>query len=196
MKEILFWTIVFDLLLSNILLIVSIARPELRFWPPPDPSTWRYRVTRITGVFGPFAVVGILVLGVLDSDSAMLMHPGRFLVGGILFAGGGGFALWGYLGLGLRASQGQYEGLIASGAYHYSRNPQYVGTMVSFLGYAIACNSLLTFVTWAIWSAWFVMAPFAEEPWLREKLGPAYEEYAAEVPRFLGWRRVRTRTGA
>jgi protein-S-isoprenylcysteine O-methyltransferase Ste14 len=32
----------------------------------------------------------------------------------------------------------------------------------------------------------FLIAPFAEEPWLRERFGPSYDEYAEEVPRFLG----------
>ncbi len=27
--------------------------------------------------------------------------------------------------------------------------------------------------------------PFAEEPWLRERLGPRFEDYAADAPRFL-----------
>jgi uncharacterized protein YndB with AHSA1/START domain len=34
------------------------------------------------------------------------------------------------------------------------------------------------------------MAPFAEEPWLREQLGPGFDEYAAVVPRFFDWRRA------
>ena len=120
----------------------------------------------------------------------------RFLFGGVLFACGGGFAIWGFLGLGVRASQGHQDGLVATGAYRYSRNPQYVGTIMGLLGYAVACNSALTLVTWALWSAWFLMAPFAEEPWLREQLGPPYDEYAAKVPRFINWRRVRSRSAA
>ncbi len=196
MREIVFWAVIGSLLLSNALLIFSIARPELRFWPPPDRSSWRYQFTRVTGVLGPLTLVGVLVLGVLDWDSAVFRHSGRFLFGGVLFSCGGGFAVWGYLGLGVRASQGRQEGLVAAGAYRYSRNPQYVGTIVCLLGYAIACNSGLTLVTWALWSAWFVMAPFAEEPWLREQLGAPYDEYAAKVPRFINWRCVPSRSTA
>ena len=188
MREIIFWAVVGGLLLSNSLLVLSIARPELRFWPPPDPSTWRYQFTRVTGVLGPLTVVGVLAVGLLDLDSAVFSHSGRFVVGGVLFACGSGFALWGYLGLGVRASQGHQEGLVAAGAYRYSRNPQYVGTIVGLFGYALVCNSALAFVTWLLWSAWFVMAPFAEEPWLREQLGAPYDEYAARVPRFISWR--------
>ncbi len=119
MREVVFWAVVGSLLLSNALLVLSIARPDLRFWPPPDPSSWRYPFTRINALLGPLGVVGVLVLGPLDWDSAMISHSGRFLVGGLLFACGCGFALWGYFGLGARASQGRQEGLVAAGAYRY-----------------------------------------------------------------------------
>lgn len=192
MSEIVFWVVILNLLLSNGLLVLSIAKPHLRFWPPPDDrSSWRYQFTRVNGVLGPLMVVGVLALGYLDWDSSAVSHSSRFLVGGALFVCGGGFALWGYFGLGVRASQGQQEGLVANGAYRYSRNPQYVGTIVCFLGYAIACNSAYAFIAWLLWTAWFVMAPFAEEPWLREQLGASYDEYAATVPRFIAFRRVR-----
>ena len=196
MREVVFWALVGSLLLSNALLVLSIARPDLRFWPPPEQSSWRYQFTRINSLLGPLVVVGVLVLGLLDWDSAAISHSSRFLVGGLLFACGNAFALWGYFGLGVRASQGHQEGLVAAGAYRYSRNPQYVGTIVGLLGYAVACNSALTFVTWALWSAWFIMAPFAEEPWLREQLGAPYDEYAAKVPRFIHWRCLQGRSAA
>ncbi len=109
------------------------------------------------------------------------------LSGLALLFSGGGFALWGYLGLGVGASQGQHEGLIAAGAYRYSRNPQYVGTIVSLLGYAVLFNSALELIVWVLWSAWFLAAPFAEESWLREQVGPSYDEYAKEVPRYFRW---------
>ena len=188
MREIVFWVVVVGLVFSNAQLVLSIARPELRLWPPPEASSRRYRIAQLNLVLGPLTVVGAFALGVLDWNSFVVLHPGRFVVGGALFACGGGFALWGYLGLGARASQGRQEGLVASGAYRYSRNPQYVGTIACLLGYATVCNSSLTLVTWALWSAWFVMAPFAEEPWLREQLGASYDEYAARVPRFISWR--------
>ncbi len=69
-----------------------------------------------------------------------------------------------------------------------------MGTIVFLLGYAIIFNSGLTLVIWFLWSAWFVMAPFAEEPWLRERIGTSYDEYASEVPRFVWWRRAQRET--
>jgi protein-S-isoprenylcysteine O-methyltransferase Ste14 len=59
------------------------------------------------------------------------------------------------------------------------------------LGYAIISNSTLTLIAWSLWSTWFVLAPFAEEPWLRERFGARYEAYAARIPRFLPGRQVK-----
>jgi len=35
---------------------------------------------------------------------------------------------------------------------------------------------------------WFVLAPFTEEPWLRDKFGAEYDSYMKRVPRFLSFR--------
>ena len=187
MTQLIFWAIVCSLLLSNGLLAISIVRPEFRFWPPPEESSRRYWFTRATSVLAPLTMFGVLALAPLDSGSGPFGHSSLFLLGSLFFSVGGGFALWGYLGLGVSASQGQHEGLIARGAYRYSRNPQYVGTIVCLLGYAVLFNSALELIVWALWSAWFLAAPFAEEPWLREQVGPSYDEYAKEVPRYFWW---------
>ena len=42
------------------------------------------------------------------------------------------------------------------------------------------------FVTAVLLSIELALSPFAEEPWLRERFGEAYRDYAARVPRFLG----------
>ena len=87
--------------------------------------------------------------------------------------------------MGVTASQGFGGPLLVSGAYRYSRNPQYVGTVAGLLGYGVLCNSALTLVAVLLSSSWYLLAPFAEEPWLRERLGAPYEEYAASVRRYL-----------
>ena len=190
MKYLVLWLTCGSLLVSNVLLWLSLTRPDLRFWPPPAPGTPTYRLSRLAGVLSPIAVLGTFALGPLDFDSLPVPVGARY-VGAVLFSVGGAFALWGYFGLGVRASQGYHEGLVARGAYRFSRNPQYVGTIICVLGHVLMCASALTAVPWALWSFWFLAAPFAEEPWLRERLGPAYDEYAARVPRYLGFPRAR-----
>ena len=68
----------------------------------------------------------------------------------------------------------------------YSRNPQYSGAIGVLLGFGLLCGSKLALLAGAACSTWFVTAPFAEERWLRQQLGPSYEEYLRLVPRFLG----------
>ena len=47
------------------------------------------------------------------------------------------------------------------------------------------CNSTLVLIAAGLIALTFILMPFAEEPWLREGLGEAYEDYCARVPRFL-----------
>jgi protein-S-isoprenylcysteine O-methyltransferase Ste14 len=141
-KEIIFWSVVGSVVLYDSLLIFSIATLQVRFWPPPQRPSWRRTVMRVVGPLGPLSVVGILVLGVLDADSFVWRHWSRLVGAGVLFLSGGAFALWGFFGLGVTASQGFGGPLLVSGAYRYSRNPQYVGTVAGLLGYGLLCNSL------------------------------------------------------
>ncbi len=135
-------------------------------------------------------LLGVVALGPVDFNSFAFHHWARFLVGGVLMACGL-FALWGYLALGVHASQGLGGEIVTTGPYRYSRNPQYVGTIPALLGYAIICNSVLAFVAALLVSGWFLLVPFAEESWCREHLGAAYEEYSKRAPRFLTLRRLR-----
>ena len=58
MREVVFWIGVGSLLLSNALLVFSIARPELRFWPPPEAPSWRYQFVRVNGLLSPLVLAG------------------------------------------------------------------------------------------------------------------------------------------
>ena len=184
-KESLFWCVVASLVVYDALLVVSIARPALRFWPPPVPPSWRHDVMRVAGPLGPLSIAGVLALGALDWNSFVWCHWSRFVVGGLLFGSGGALALWGFFGLGVRASQGLGGRLRVSGAYRWSRNPQYVGAIAVLVGYGLVCNSRLALLAASLWSSWYLLAPFAEEPWLRGRLGSAYDDYTRKVRRFL-----------
>jgi protein-S-isoprenylcysteine O-methyltransferase Ste14 len=74
---------------------------------------------------------------------------------------------------------------VVAGAYKYSRNPQYVAYIVLFAGYAILCNSALTFVAVVILIVLSYLAPFREEPRLKERFGSDYDDYFERVPRFI-----------
>jgi protein-S-isoprenylcysteine O-methyltransferase Ste14 len=76
--------------------------------------------------------------------------------------------------------------LITNGPYRYSRNPQYVAEIVTFLSVVLITNSLLAAVICALVVLWFLLAPLAEEPWLARQFGERFDDYRRRVPRFLG----------
>jgi protein-S-isoprenylcysteine O-methyltransferase Ste14 len=181
-----------SLMLLGSSLVVTIALPRRRVWPPPSRASWQYWYTwGLTSL----AALGITAVGILDWNTlglALWLRVG----GGFLALGGASFALWGIRELGPRATQGLGGELATMGPYRYSRNPQYVGDIAMLLGFGLLCDSALTLAAVAMGIGWFVLAPFAEEPWLCERLGSPYEEYTRQVPRFLGFssaRRARTR---
>ena len=64
-------------------------------------------------------------------------------------------------------------------------------TIAVLIAYSVLCNSTLAMAVTLAWSSWYLLAPFAEEPWLRERLGVSFEAYTAQVPRYLSptvWR--------
>ena len=184
MKQVLFWIVSAAVLLNYATVGLSIVRPDKRVWPAPGRDSWQYVYNGVVAYAGLF---GVVVLGAVDWNSFVFGHWVRFVVGGLLMACGL-FALWGYLTLGVQASQGLGTDLVTTGPYRYSRNPQYVGTIAAVLGYAILCNATLALVAALLVAGWFMLVPFAEESWCRERHA-AYEDYAKKVPRFLGWPR-------
>ncbi len=146
-------------------------------------------------VVGPGISFGLVALSVLGWNSFVFDSWLRFVAGGLPFALGAYLSLGGYLRLGVHRSQG-YEGdLVVTGPYRLSRNPQYVGAMCGFVGLATMCNSAPGLVAALLACAWFVLLPFAEEPWLVEKLGPPYQEYALHVPRYISVQALLRRPG-
>lgn len=180
-KQVLFWIVVGAVFLNSTTVLLSILRPDMRVWPPQRRDSWQYYYN---GVMSFTELLGVVALGIVDWNSFAFHHWARFLVGSVLI-GGGFFGLWGYLTLGVRASQGLGADLVTTGPYRYSRNPQYVGTISAVLGYAIICNSILALIAALLVSGWSVLVPFAEESWCRERLGAGYDEYSRKVPRFL-----------
>jgi len=170
-------------LLLGALLLFSRMDPSWRVWPPPGRDSWQYR---LVWILTDVAAVGIVAVGILDWNTFVLAHWLRLPIGGGLALAGLALALWGVRTLGIHRTLGLSETLIHAGPYRFTRNPQYVGDIALLLGWAIACNSLLAWIVSALGAAWFALAPFTEEPWLREQYGEAYDAYRSRVPRFLG----------
>lgn len=172
-------------LVLGALLWVSIRWPGARVWPPPGRASWQFRTV---WALIDLVTMGILCVGILDWNSLGLDPWLRIPIGAVLAGAGGAFALWGIRTVSWHASLGLEAALVRSGPYRWTRNPQYVGDIAMLAGWAVIFGSLLCWLLCLIAMAWFALAPFAEEPWLREHYGPAYDEYRSRVPRYLGFR--------
>ena len=127
--------------------------------------------------------------------AALLLDPYRAaaapvlaaVVGSALIVAGVGLFV---LGLQRFQSFGQVTGtevgeLVTSGAYRFSRNPQYTGWIFLLTGAAITARSPLALgLALSVVVAMRIWIPH-EERHLEEEFGEDYLRYRAQVPRFL-----------
>lgn len=77
--------------------------------------------------------------------------------------------------------------LVISGIYRRSRNPQYFGYGLMFLGAAMASGSGLSFVFVCVFAAMVHAGiTLVEEPHLERVFGSSYVEYRNQVRRYFG----------
>jgi protein-S-isoprenylcysteine O-methyltransferase Ste14 len=78
------------------------------------------------------------------------------------------------------------EDLVTEGVYQLCRNPMYVGNVLITAGVALASNSLTTLAC-ALPLVVFIYSAIvaAEEAYLRDKFGDAFDAYCRDVPRWL-----------
>ena len=180
--KILFGVAVAILIASLAGAVWSAAVPARRIWPPPGRRSWQYFLTWA----GFCAVCGInLLLLLVHWNSWVFQSPLRFVVGIPLALLGGMLAVWGMVTVGWKNTSGLKGGFVSDGPYRFTRNPQYVGDIVFFIGVAVIANSVFLWIAHLLLALVFVVAPLTEEPWLEEQYGNAYREYRRQVPRFL-----------
>jgi protein-S-isoprenylcysteine O-methyltransferase Ste14 len=111
---------------------------------------------------------------------------------GLLGVGAGaallGMSVWEFAssGRGTLSPVDPPQELVVRGLYRYVRNPMYLGVTTILLGEALLGRSRGLLIYWAAWFALanlFVM--LYEEPALRRRFGPSYDEYARRVSRWL-----------
>ena len=87
---------------------------------------------------------------------------------------------------GLRRAFGlEVKGIVITGPYRYSRNPQMLGGWMSVLGVFVYLPSVYNLgwvLIWAIIGHWMVNN---EEIHLHRKFGKEFEQYCDETPRYL-----------
>ena len=140
---------------------------------PPLAPTWFRRFANLGRFVAPYG------------NSWVFQSPLRFVVGIPLALLGGMLAVWGMVTVGWKNTSGLKGGFVSDGLYRFTRNPQYVGDIVFFIGVGVIANSVFLWIVHLLLALVFVVAPLTEEPWLEEQYGNAYREYRGRVPRFL-----------
>src|SRR5215813_10973023 len=121
------------------------------------------------------------------------------LAGVLLIASGlpvllGSFARFALQGLGTPAPIFPTRHLVVSGLFRYVRNPMYVAVVSLILGQGLFFGSVRVLAYGiAVWVGFYLFVLIYEEPTLRNAYGPEYEEFCANVPRWIPrlrpWRR-------
>lgn len=174
-----------DVVILYILLsgtVWSVAFPKKRIWPPPKKESWQHRL-----VWTCFCLVFLsnALLFVFDWNSWILFDPTRFIIGTPLIIIGTLLLLWGINTLGVQNTSGLRDGLVQEGPHRFTRNPQYLGDMLLFIGLSLIANSLLLWITHGLLILVFLITPLAEEIWLEDQYGEAYQDYKQRTARFL-----------
>ena len=158
-----------------------IAFPSRRIYPMARRDGWWFAMWILFG----FVFLTNPAFVFLDWNTGLWSSPLRFWLAGPLFFSGAALVVWGMATLGSRRTSGLPEGLVAEGAYLLTRNPQYVGDFLLFIGVAIFANSEVVAVTHLLTSLVLLLAPFAEEPWLENEYGEVYLAYRQRVTRYV-----------
>ena len=181
-KEIIFFA---DVAIHYILLlgvIWSLFFPEKRIWPPPKKGSLQYSTTWL--LFYVVVILNVLLV-VMDWDTWIIPNEIRFIIGIPITAVGAFFVTWGIANLGIKNTYGLKNGFISSGPYHYTRNPQYLGDTIIFIGISLISNSLYVLVVHLLMILVFAITPLIEEVWLEEQYGEKYNDYKRNTSRFL-----------
>jgi protein-S-isoprenylcysteine O-methyltransferase Ste14 len=137
-----------------------------------------------TGFFFVYALSSYLFL---DSRLTAISSEGALLaVAVLLMIAGLSAVLLSMPFLGRRSFGREVGQLHTSGIYHYSRNPQLVGSFTFIVGYVMLWPSW-TGALWAVlWLPISYLMVRAEEGHLVKVFGKEYEEYCARTPRYIG----------
>jgi protein-S-isoprenylcysteine O-methyltransferase Ste14 len=168
------------------LLVLTLVAPPFRIWPTPGPRTWR------SYVFWPL----FRSLNVLCFAAAIADQPADWLglrawlrvLAAVVLAGSIALFVYSFRVLGRDNSYGAQEGLVTSGIYRWTRNPQNAMLVVVYGALAIVADSAPAYVLCAAMMAVYTLMILAEEPWLEAVYGEPYRRYCREVPRFFNWR--------
>jgi protein-S-isoprenylcysteine O-methyltransferase Ste14 len=140
----------------------------------------------------------LVVPGTVGVYVPLILSRGRTAASGLVFAlaillFAFGVSIYGWcvfdfasFGRGTPAPIDAPKKLVRRGLYRYSRNPMYVGVLTVIYGWAVLYRSpTVAAYGIAVALCFYSFVVFFEEPILRKRFGGEYEQYCAEVPRWL-----------
>jgi protein-S-isoprenylcysteine O-methyltransferase Ste14 len=148
---------------------------------------WRQNVFRNRGSLLALPALALAAFGKPDAKSIALGLP--------IAVAGEAVRCWavGYSGVTTRADRVTAPALTTAGPYAYVRNPLYLGNFLTALGFSIAFTgkqsaagraALTTLGLGSMLAVYAAIVPL-EEAYLQKTFGPAFDEYAANVPRII-----------
>lgn len=79
--------------------------------------------------------------------------------------------------------------LVTEGLHARVRHPRYLQALLVMAGFALIANHLCLYLALLLWLPGVWLIVILEEKELRDRFGPAYEEYSRRVPRLIPhWR--------
>ena len=139
-----------------------------------------------------FADFNVLCFAVALADQASFLSLPVWVraVAAIVLAVSVALFVYSFRILGRDNSYGARDGLVTSGIYRWTRNPQNAMLVVVYGALAFAADSGRTYVLCAAMMAVYILMVLLEEPWLAAAYGERYQRYCRRVPRFFNWRRA------
>ena len=169
------------------LLLLTLLFPPFRIWPTPGSGTWQGYV------FWPlFRSLNVLcfAMAIADRTNFLGLPAWSRLAAVALLAVSIALFIYSFWVLGRDNSYGAQGGLVTSGIYRWTRNPQNLLLIVVYGCLAFAADSAPTYVVCAAMMGVYFLMVLAEEPWLEAAYGEPYRRYRIRVPRFFNWRRA------
>ncbi len=169
-------------------LIWSLLNPALGFWPASSGAGWQHKVSfsLFRGFCGALVVYGLLFIW--QTDGGVLAN---WLIGLPIMGVAYGVTLWGYRSLGVANTYCNADGLVTGGLYTFSRNPQYVSSVMATVGLAITAGSWVVLALAGLLFAIYLLFALNEERWLKAGYGQDFLDYMQTTPRFLDLRSLR-----
>jgi protein-S-isoprenylcysteine O-methyltransferase Ste14 len=169
------------------LLLLSLTAPAWRIWPTQGDKSWQGYVW-----WPLFRGLNLLCFGsaLIDRTPYLGLPVALRVLFGVLLLVSIGVFVYAFRVLGRDNSYCAADGLVTSGIYQWSRNPQNAMLVLVYGCLALAADSFSTYVLSAMMMTVYVLMVLCEEPWLERHYGDPYRRYCREVGRFFNWRRM------